>query len=89
MLALFQAQSTFVRVISGEQPIDSGSIEAGETVIIGVYDQMGLKVDRDLTVLEFVTECIQENDSSSLDTAVDSRRLLRKFEFPSQRWNER
>lgn len=31
---------TFIRVISGAQPIDLGEIVWGETVVMGVYDQI-------------------------------------------------
>lgn len=33
-------KSTFIRMLTGDQAVDSGTIEAGNTVNFGVYDQM-------------------------------------------------
>lgn len=84
-------QTSFVRVLTGEQIPDSGIVEAGETIKLGVYDQMGIKIEKpDQTVLEFVLEQVQTNDQfSATDASVDTRRLLNQFEFPRQRWNQR
>ncbi len=70
---------------------DSGIVEAGETIKLGVYDQMGIIIEKpDQTVLEFVLEQVQTNDQfSATDASVDTRRLLNRFEFPRQRWNQR
>jgi ATP-binding cassette subfamily F protein uup len=35
-------KSTFIRILTGEQSIDSGIIDSGETVVFGVYNQMGI-----------------------------------------------
>jgi ABC transport system ATP-binding/permease protein len=77
--------------LTGEQIPDSGIIEAGETIKLGVYDQMGIKMEKpDQTVLDFVLEQVQTNDQfSATDASVDARRLLTRFEFPRQRWNQR
>ena len=85
-------KSTFLRIISGDQPIDSGEIELGETIVLGVYDQMGLQIDKseeEKTMLEFVVEQVQALDKVSKDPSNDARKLLRQFEFSKFRWNER
>jgi ATP-binding cassette subfamily F protein uup len=84
-------KSTFIRVISGAQPIDSGEIVQGETVVMGVYDQMGLQLKADhQTVLEFVLESVQSRDGAAMSAAPEeARKLLNQFEFPRQRWNTR
>ena len=83
-------------MITGEQPVDVGNIEIGETIVLGVYNQMGLQdIDKDQTCMEFVTEKVYEAQgpaSSSVsmsDTPNQVRKLLNQFEFPSARWNER
>jgi ABC transport system ATP-binding/permease protein len=84
--------------LTGEQPADSGEIEIGETIVLGIYDQMGLqlKADQDAqqtTVLAFVTEAVLQSfhveSLAMTDAPVEARRLLNKFEFPRSRWNER
>ena len=83
-------KSTFLRVITGEQPVDSGTIELGETIVLGVYDQMGLQIDNEeKTMLEFVVEEVNSMEEASSDSSNDARKLLKQFEFPRQRWNER
>lgn len=84
-------KSTFIRVISGQQPIDSGEIEEGETVVMGVYDQMGLEIlDEKLTVLDFVLERVQGRSGADMSVAPnEARRLLNQFEFPRPRWQTR
>ena len=84
-------KSTFIPVISGAQPIDSGEIEPGEMVVMGVYDQMGIELKADdQTVLEFVLERVRSHDGAAVSAAPDeARELLKQFEFPQQRWNTR
>jgi ATP-binding cassette subfamily F protein uup len=84
-------KSTFIRVISGEQPIDSGLIEQGETVSIEVYDQMGLEINDDTqNVLDFVLERVQAQGGIEMSVAPnEARKLLTQFEFPRQRWQTR
>ena len=83
-------KSTFIKVISGQQPIDSGEIELGETIVIGVYDQMGLVVEKDQTVLEFVMDKVNSREGSTVTEGPDeARKLLKQFEFQRERWNDR
>ena len=85
-------KTTFTKLITGELEADSGFIELGETVVLGVYDQLGLKFDataESQTVLEFVIDQVQANDSTSVgDTPAEARKLLKQFEFQRSRWNE-
>jgi len=111
------SQTTFVRVLTGEQTPDSGTVKVGDTILLGVYDQLGLKVeDPEQTVLEFVLDCVRarpvsvdnnnnnksgggigsdsgsNNNAGVVSEAVapdEARRLLKQFEFPRQRWNDR
>jgi ABC transport system ATP-binding/permease protein len=77
--------------LTGEQSPDSGIVEAGDTIKLGVYDQLGIKIENpDQSVLDFVLEQVQANDQfAATDASVDARRLLNRFEFPRQRWNQR
>jgi ATP-binding cassette subfamily F protein uup len=87
-------KTTFVKLITGEQPPDSGEIELGETVVLGVYDQLGLKFDartEQQTVLEYVVDQVQASTSYSDEATSpdEAQRLLKRFEFPRNRWSER
>jgi len=78
-------------MLTGDQAIDSGSIESGETVVFGVYDQMGIPfLDEEQTVLDFVKERVESSSGASMAEAPqEAMKLLRQFQFPKNRWNER
>ncbi|KAL9186085.1 hypothetical protein ACHAXT_005323, partial [Thalassiosira profunda] len=84
-------KSTFIRVLTGQQPIDSGKVETGETVIFGTYDQMGLPfLDENQSVLDFVKERVESRTGASMAEAPqEAMKLLKTFQFPRQRWPER
>jgi ATP-binding cassette subfamily F protein uup len=84
-------KTTFVRTLTGEQAIDSGEIVFGETIVLGVYDQLGLQFDNpEQTVLEFVLEQVEARDGSVMsESPGEARKLLQRFEFQRQRWNDR
>jgi ATP-binding cassette subfamily F protein uup len=83
-------KSTFIKVLTGQQPIDSGAIETGETVVFGIYDQMGIEMDEEQTVLDFVKQRVEARDGSTMAEAPqEAMSLLKQFQFDRQRWSER
>lgn len=83
-------KSTFIKILTGQQPIDSGDIELGETVVFGIYDQMGIAMDENKRVLDFMKERVEARDGSSMAEAPqEAMRLLKQFNFDRNRWNER
>mmetsp|Transcript_1113 Transcript_1113/g.2623 ORF Transcript_1113/g.2623 Transcript_1113/m.2623 type:complete len:810 (-) Transcript_1113:364-2793(-) len=86
-------KTTFAKLLTGELEPNLGEVVVGETVVFGVYDQLGLKFDETAeqqTVLEYVVDQIQSNDAQSMgETPNEARELLRQFEFPRSRWQER
>jgi ATPase subunit of ABC transporter with duplicated ATPase domains len=85
------AQSTFVKILIGVQQPDSGTIEAGNTVAFGVYDQMGIPfLDEEQTVLDFVKQRVESGSGGSMAEAPqEAMKLLKEFQFERNRWNER
>jgi ABC transport system ATP-binding/permease protein len=85
-------KTTFTKLITGEIKPDSGYIEIGDTVVLGVYDQLGLKFDpstESQTVMDFVVDQAQSHEAPSAgDIPAEARKLLKQFEFPRSRWNE-
>jgi len=55
-LSLSATQSSFLKALYGELPLDSGTITVGETVVFGHFDQDGLTLPADVRVSEFVTD---------------------------------
>jgi ATP-binding cassette subfamily F protein uup len=85
-------KSTFLKILTGMQPVYSGEIVKGETVVFGIYDQLGLQdFDDDQRLLDYVKERVIASDGSSVmaETPQEARKLLQKWEFPRNRWNER
>ena len=74
-------KSTFLNMVMGLEKQDSGTIEAGETMVFGYYSQEGLKLTEDKRVIEIVkdiAEFIPLADGSKLSASG----LLTKFLFP-------
>jgi ATP-binding cassette subfamily F protein uup len=83
-------KSSFTKILTGSQPIDSGEVELGETVVFGVYDQMGIKIDDDQRVLDFMKQRVEARDGSSMAEAPsEAMKLLKQFQFQKHRWQER
>lgn len=47
-------KSTFINILQGIEPADSGKVNVGDTVIFGNYSQQGLVLKEDMRVIEFV-----------------------------------
>ena len=86
-------KTTFTKLITGELQAKHGEVEVGETVVLGIYDQLGLKFDEVAerqTVLEYVVDQVQNSNANSVgETPNEARDLLQQFEFPRSRWTER
>jgi ATP-binding cassette subfamily F protein uup len=73
-------KSTFLNIIQGLEPFDSGKIQTGETIVFGYYSQKGLKLNEDKRVIEVVkdiAEFIPLADGSKLSAS----QLLLRFQF--------
>ena len=88
-------KSTFIKVLIGEQAVDKGIIDTGETVVFGVYDQIGLlsiitEETANMRVLDFLKEEVTSHEGTSMAEAPQTaRNLLTQFDFPRRRWNDR
>ncbi|QES88457.1 ABC-F family ATP-binding cassette domain-containing protein [Rhizosphaericola mali] len=47
-------KSTFVNILQELEPIDSGKINVGETIVFGNFSQKGLEVKENMRVIEYV-----------------------------------
>ncbi|MDQ3192871.1 MAG: ABC-F family ATP-binding cassette domain-containing protein [Bacteroidota bacterium] len=62
-------KSTFLNIITGKEPVDSGKVAVGETIVYGYYSQEGLKLNEDKRVIDVVkdiAEVIPLGDGSKL-----------------------
>lgn len=74
-------KTTLLRMITGEEPADSGKIRTGETIVYGHYRQSGFKFKDNQRVIEAVTEAAEEVELSKSQT-VSAAQLLEHFLFP-------
>ena len=83
-------KTSFIKVITEQQALNSGEIELGETVVFGTYDQMGIDIDGNKKVLDFIKERVEARDGSAMGEAPqEAMRLLKQFQFQRNRWFER
>src|SRR5690606_5858786 len=47
-------KSTFLQMLQGLEPADSGKINIGDTVVFGNFSQQGLVIKEDMRVIEYV-----------------------------------
>lgn len=74
-------KSTFLNIIQGLEPADSGKVQTGETVVFGYYSQMGMKVDENKRVIEVVRE-IADHIPLANGSTLTASSLLTRFNFP-------
>ncbi len=76
-------KSTFLNILTGAEPADSGTIETGSTVQFGHYKQQGLTLPSDkraIDVLKDVAEVIELSDGSR----ISAGQFLERFRFNSE-----
>ncbi|MGV4528719.1 ABC-F family ATP-binding cassette domain-containing protein [Ornithobacterium rhinotracheale] len=76
-------KSTFLNIIQGLEPYDSGEIETGETIKIGYFSQKGLAFKEDERVIDFIKE-IAENYPLANGRSLSASQFLRLFLFDDQ-----
>ena len=76
-------KSTFLNLITGQLQADKGSIEIGETVRIGYYEQTGLQFNDDDKVLDVIKEIAEVIDLGNGQKMTASQ-FLGLFLFPPE-----
>jgi len=76
-------KSTFVRMLLGKEPPDSGSFEIGETVNFGYYSQEGLQFDEQMKVIDVVQNIAEVIDLGNGNKLTASQ-FLQHFLFPPE-----
>lgn len=78
-------KSTLMKIITGQEQPDSGSVEIGETVRIGYFMQENEPLDDKLNVLEYV-KTIGEY-VTTVDGQISASQMCEKFLFtPKMQW---
>lgn len=76
-------KSTFLKVITGEEPIDSGEVKTGQTIIYGHYKQQGLTFKENERVIDVIKEVAEVIELANGDT-ISASQFLEHFLFDSK-----
>lgn len=80
-------KSTFIKLLLGEVPVDSGSWDVGSTVKFGYYAQTGLQFDEDKKVIDVVRDIAEVIDLGNGQKMTASQ-FLQMFLFsPNQQYD--
>ena len=74
-------KSTFLNLITGKLKPDSGTIEVGETIVYGYYNQSGMKFKPGDKVIDVIKE-IAETVSLGNGSTISASAFLEHFLFP-------
>ncbi|MFD2115342.1 ABC-F family ATP-binding cassette domain-containing protein [Paenibacillus yanchengensis] len=79
-------KSTLLKIIAGKITPDSGQIELGQTVKLGVFSQEKTEMDETMRVIDYIrqdAEQIKTNDGST----ISAGQMLERFLFsPTMQW---
>ncbi|MBI3509285.1 MAG: ABC-F family ATP-binding cassette domain-containing protein [Bacteroidetes bacterium] len=73
-------KSTFLNMILGAEPLDSGKIQPGETIVFGYYSQSGMVLKEDKRVIEVVKD-IAEYFPLADGAKLSASQMLQRFLF--------
>jgi len=80
-------KTTFIRMLVGEEKLDSGNFDIGETVVFGYYSQSGLKFDEQMKVIDVVRNIAEEIDMGG-GRKMNASQFLEHFLFtPETQYN--
>ncbi len=74
-------KTTFLNILQGLEPADTGKVNIGDTVIFGYYSQQGLEIKEDMRVIEFVKN-IAESFPLASGGSISASQFLNLFLFP-------
>ena len=75
-------KSTLLHIIAGLLSPDSGTVDIGSTVKIGLFSQHGRELDLNQRVYDFIHEIASEVRSS--EGVLSAKQMMERFMFPSE-----
>lgn len=77
-------KSTFLNILQGIEPADSGKINIGDTIIFGNFSQQGLEFKEDMRVIEYV-KTFAETFPLAKGGSLSASQFLELFLFPGDK----
>ncbi len=76
-------KSTFLKIITGEEPVDSGEVSTGQTIVYGHYKQSGIEIKEKERVIDVIKEIAEVIVLANGDT-ISVSQFLEHFMFDSK-----
>ncbi|MEP1151777.1 MAG: ABC-F family ATP-binding cassette domain-containing protein [Balneola sp.] len=76
-------KSTFLKIITGEEDVDSGEVETGQTIVYGHYKQSGIEIKEKERVIDVIKEIAEVIVLANGDT-IGVSQFLEHFMFDSK-----
>jgi len=76
-------KSTFLKIITGEESIDSGEVNTGQTIVYGHYKQSGIEIKEKERVIDVIKEIAEVIVLANGDT-ISVSQFLEHFMFDSK-----
>lgn len=76
-------KSTFLKIITGEEPVDSGEVNTGQTIVYGHYKQSGIEIKEKERVIDVIKEIAEVIVLANGDT-ISVSQFLEHFMFDSK-----
>lgn len=73
-------KTTLLNIIQGREPVDSGRVSLGDTIVFGYYSQAGMVINNDKRIIEIVRD-IAEHIPLANGTSLSASQLLTRFNF--------
>ncbi len=76
-------KSTFLKIITGEEPVDSGEVNTGQTIVYGHYKQSGIEIKEKERVIDIIKEIAEVIVLANGDS-ISVSQFLEHFMFDSK-----
>lgn len=76
-------KSTFLKIITGEESVDSGEVSTGQTIVYGHYKQSGIEIKEKERVIDVIKEIAEVIVLANGDT-ISVSQFLEHFMFDSK-----
>ncbi len=76
-------KSTFLKIITGEEKVDSGDVLTGQTIVYGHYQQQGITFNEKERVIDVIKEVAEVIELANGDT-ISASQFLEHFMFDSK-----
>ncbi|MCU0359516.1 MAG: ABC-F family ATP-binding cassette domain-containing protein [Bacteroidia bacterium] len=73
-------KTTLLNIIQGKEPVDSGKVSLGDTIVFGYYSQGGMQINNDKRIIEIIKD-IAEHIPLANGSSLSASQLLTRFNF--------